>query len=363
MNYPWIPAVTNQQDGCMFHRIYMPFQYLYQGWDLSEINKKSANKHLETAKLFTFNRFPNLNIPDSELFVLARQYGFKIVIDIDDWVYLPEGHLLKKNWDRMKVGDRLVQLLKRADAITTTTQRLADKFKEINKKVYVIPNAVPFDNDFPESKQFLPGVRVSDRTRFGYVGGVTHLQDLKLISRVFDRMGPNWDFSLCGYNPISANIWDSMERIASWNGHNPNYKRVLTKNLDEYMTSYDELDCVLVPLVKSDWSACKSSLKCYEAGAKKCAAIVSDCAPYTDDVPRSVVTYCTSNRDWWDAAKKHKDLSFCRDQGEKLYEWVKENRNIKKVAQLRREIYDEIVYGAGGRMPIIKHRPPLKMAV
>jgi hypothetical protein len=111
------------------------------------------------------------------------------------------------------------------------------------------------------------------------------------------------------------------------------------------MNCYDEIDVALVPLVPNSWSACKSSLKCYEAGVKKVAAIVQDCPPYNDDIPRDIVTFCNKNYEWVEAIKRHKDLSFAREQGEKLYEWVKENRNLKKVTELRKQIYQQILHG------------------
>jgi hypothetical protein len=359
MNYDYLPLYHPANiDGCTLHRTFLPFCFLYEQEELNSISRKTLIEALEECKLVSFNR--QCPIEESFLLECQKKTGFKIVVDIDDWIELPHGHAIKKFWDAGKMGEKLKHFIEIADAVTVTTPRLAGKVRAINPNVFVIPNAVPFESrQLKEAEQFLNKKTESTVTRFGYIGGSTHLPDLKHIEPVFQKMGIHWNFSLCGFNnkalekSYEHNTWNFMERICSFNHHNPNYKRVLTKPVNEYMNLYDDIDAVLVPLEPNGWSACKSSLKCYEAGVKKTAAIVQGCAPYTDDVPRDVVTYCSKNIDWFNAIKKHKDLSFVRDQGEKLFSWVKENRNLETVTQLRKETYDQIIYGQEASAKII----------
>ena len=159
---------------------------------------------------------------------------------------------------------------------------------------------------------------------------------------------PQLKFSLAGYNNPderrgAKNIWDSMERIASGNYHNKNYRRIKTADFDQYAKAYDQIDVALAPLKNNDFNKFKSSLKAYEAGAKRVALIATDTAPYTDDIPRDIVTFCTKNADWVDAIKKHKDVSYVADQAAKLNEWVVANRDLNKMAQSRLEFYNSIL--------------------
>src|ERR1700722_6133747 len=356
MIYPYLPLYNPAQvDGCVLYRIYLPIAYLYEGWDMTEFNTKPLLKHLEETQLVSFNRTSPIN--DHTLLTHKNKYGWKLIVDLDDYFDLPHGHAIEKFWKMNKMDEKLKYHLSIADAVTTRTPRLAERLKGVNPNIFVIPNAVPFETSpsITETFQYQYTQKDSTNTRFGYVGGSTHLPDIKHIAPVFEKMNRNWHFTLCGYNnkTDTLNTWDFMERIASFNHHNPNYTRMNTKPIGEFMKCYDEIDVALVPLVPNSWSACKSSLKCYEAGVKMVAAIVQDCAPYTDDVPKDVVTFCNKNYEWIDAIKKHKNLSYAKEQGEKLYEWVKENRNLKKVTQLRKEIYDQIIYGQKQKAKII----------
>ena len=69
-----------------------------------------------------------------------------------------------------------MQNLKIADYVTTTTKLFADEISKINKNVFVLPNAIN-----PDEPQFKAKTEPSDRLRFGWLGGSSHLHDLKLI--------------------------------------------------------------------------------------------------------------------------------------------------------------------------------------
>jgi glycosyltransferase involved in cell wall biosynthesis len=49
----------------------------------------------------------------------------------------------------------------------------------------------------------------------------------------------------------------------------------------EYMTHYNEIDILLVPLQKNEFNSMKSELKFVEAGMMNVAVIASDSGPYT----------------------------------------------------------------------------------
>lgn len=342
-------------DGCSYWRIRKPFEAM--GLDLMT-DKKTLEEHLSTCKIVTFNRTPGFNI--ETLLKLKMKYGFKVVIDWDDFWRLPQDHLIYKNWNLQRMPELAEEMIKTlADHVTTTTERLAEKIRPINKNVTVIPNAIPIGQGQWETKsdrsygsvgksRFQGGKIVTDAgTRFGYVAGSSHLPDLKHIGPVLNHF-PTIKLSLCGYNNPdekkgAKNVWDQMERIASFNYHNPNYLRVKTRSFDEYATSYDNIDVAIAPLNRNSFNAFKSSLKAYEAGAKRVALIASDTAPYTDDIPSSCATFCDKNADWVDAIKKHKDLSFVADQAAKLNEWVEANRDLNKIANDRLEFYNSLI--------------------
>lgn len=354
-NLKFVPLI-NGNDGCSYWRIRKPFEEM--GLNLAD-DKKTLEQHLSTAKVVTFNRTPGFKI--ETLLELKVKYGFKVVIDWDDWWILPHDHLIYKQWNQSgmpKLADEMVKTM--ADYVTVTTERLAEKIRPLNKNVVVIPNAIPIGHgQWANSDDKIAGgehfnemqksgkVVDTHGTRFGYVAGSSHLPDLKHFSPVLNHF-PTLKFSLCGYNNPQEkqgkkNVWDSMERIASFNYHNPNYRRVKTLDFDSYAKAYDYIDVAIAPLNGNDFNKYKSSLKAYEAGAKNVALICSDTPPYSDDIPEECATFCGNNSEWVEAIKKHKDLSFVADQAERLNEWVVENRSLEKVNQLRIEFFNSIV--------------------
>lgn len=350
-----IVPMINPADGCSFWRILKPFEAM--GLHMED-DKKSLIQHLETCKAVTFNRAPG--IKPQQFLELKAKYGFKIIIDWDDWFHLPHDHLIYNDWVRNRMPEIAEEFIKScADYVTVTTDRLATKMRTLGKEVVVFPNAIPLtDPQFVSdpNRTYGEGRRELTRsgkivdtfgTRFGYVAGSSHLPDLKHVAPVFNHF-PDLKFSLCGYdNPGerrgAKNVWDQMERICSFNYHNQNYRRVKTMGFNDYARCYDGIDVAIAPLKKNNFNQYKSSLKAYEAGAKRVALICSDNAPYSDDLPRDVVTFCESNADWVDAIKKHKDVNFAADQANKLHEWVVANRDIKKISAQRLEWLNSIL--------------------
>jgi hypothetical protein len=343
-------------DGCSYWRIRKPFEAM--GLDL-ENDAKTLEQHLQTCKIVTFNRTPGFHV--EELIKMKVKYGFKVIIDWDDWWILPHDHMIYNSWNRQnmpKIAHEMCSVL--ADHITTTTERLAGKLRTVNPNVTVIPNAIPLqqgqwhqeEREYGKEKgtSIFKGGRIVNQgggIRFGYVAGSSHLPDIKTLEPVLNHF-PELNMTLCGYNNPGErqgvkNVWDSMERIASNRYHNPNYRRIKTMDFDNYAQSYDRIDVAIAPLKNNEFNGYKSSLKAYEAGAKRVAFICSDTAPYSDDIPRDCATFCGSNSQWVDAIKAHKDLGFVADQAAKLAVWVAENRDLNKIASKRLDFYNSLI--------------------
>lgn len=294
---------------------------------------------LEEIRIIAFNRVPQR----LDLVRKSTNLGAKLLMDLDDhWELYPE-HPMYPMWTHNKMPTATIEMIKSVHAVTCTTSRLADKIKPFNKNVYVIPNAIPFEG------QFLSKGRdhLCRQTRFGYIGGSSHLADIKRIAGVFNHF-PTLDFTLFGYQPmppgnLGKNVWDQIQAVCNFNGNNPNFRRADSKSLDSYMEHYETIDIAIAPLKDTPFNTFKSSLKFYEAAAKACAFICSDMAPYSDDVPKDITFMCKTNKEWIDAIKKCKDPNLVSDLGAKSYAWVKEHRNMEKINKLRLEVYEELL--------------------
>lgn len=318
--------------GCDYHRVLLPLGFA--GYDFNLIKDMTTEK-LRGFKVIYFNRTP-LNVPAETIKKLKSEYGMKVVMDLDDYWELYPKHYLHKKWEESKTPERIKQYMAVSDEVVCTTERLATKIREFNPNVHVFPNAMPLGT----TDQYAFNRTESTKTRFGFVGGTSHTEDMRTIFPVFQHYN-HLDFTFYGFIPKNPEAL----RIAAYcsnNFKNPYYKSMPQVPLDKYMYGYDNLDCCIAPLVDEEFNKYKSNLKVLEAGLKKCALICSPIACYTDTVPDDMVTYCKSIKDWKIAIKQHQDLAYTRERGEKLHKWVIENYSLEEINKPRMALLESL---------------------
>lgn len=289
---------------CDFHRLQLPYQNL-------ECKPK--------VPIYIFNRIP----PDTpDILKRLRKLGFKIICDIDDYWFLDKSHYLYEHLSKSNVPNRIIESLKFADAVTTTTAALADRIKEHNKNIYVIPNALPFD-----SGQFQKSRDKESDTPFIYVGGASHQQDLAIIKDCSDKL------TIAGYS-FDPEWW----KIKQAN------KGAMFKDelpLASYMEAYEGHRFALAPLVDNPFNNCKSNLKVLEAGCKGLPIITSKCLPYYNPIDNSAVIYANNRYEWqYHMRKLMAYPMYAEDRGAALAEHVREHYSLYKANTIRRQLIE-----------------------
>lgn len=328
-----------------------------------------------------------------------KSKGIKVIMDIDDLWFVDQRHPMYHQVKASKIGDMKIEMLKLVDYVTTTTPIFANTIKDRLKvkNVEVFPNAV---NE--EEPQYKINKIESDKVRFGWLGGSSHLFDIELmsngISTTYNSYKDKVQFILCGFDlrgtvteidsqtnqqrnrQIKPNetVWYKYEKIFTdnygvindeyktylnsftntpYDDVNEPYRRRWTKEINSYATNYNTFDVSLAPLVESLFNGNKSQLKVIEAGFHKKAIIASDTDPYTIDLISAVdngvfnkngnsllVNPKRNHKDW---AKNMKRLienpNMIEDLGERLYETVKDKYSLKKVCQDRVEFFKSII--------------------
>ena len=225
--------------------------------------------------------------------------------NIDDYWELPKGHPVKDYYKRTKMDKCIVANIKAADIVWTTTKMLADKILPYNKNVEVVKNAID-----PLEKQFAYEDLSIDFDTFFYLGGSTHLQDLKLLGDTFN----NEEFYV-----KSPTLPKRMKGI----------KQQLSGIMD-YAKDYEHCGICLIPLKDNLYNSCKSELKMIEAGHFAKPVIVSAVDPYNmlSTTKNSIKVH---NNDWESAKNKIKGNHQMQvDLGLKLKEDVTLKYNIVK---------------------------------
>lgn len=256
-----------------------------------------------------------------------QSLGVKVVLDVDDYWELPSGHKLKQMYSQLNIPQLMINNIMEADYVTCTNKFLASKIKAYNDKVMVLPNFV--DKNQPQFKRMdIP----SERTRFGWIGGVYHTGDIAPMERSFEKLWRDksikdkWSISLGGFTLNSdrkfieniftagykyldydyAQYLKAFTSVAEHTMYNQTYKRIWSLDVFNYITMYNQLDVSLVPLRNNEFNNCKSELKIIEAGAMGKAVIVNDCYPYNEicNTQNSLmIGHDTPHRAWYQAMK------------------------------------------------------------
>ena len=331
------------------------------------------------------------------LIKFLKSIGIVVIIDLDDYwlptVEHPIHHLIVQH----KIHEKIVANLKEASYVTTTTKVFADEIKKLNKNVVVFPNAID-----PTEPQFRQPTIESEKIRVGWLGGSSHLHDLMLLDGFVQKNGKEINnklqYVLCGFDvrgtmteinqktgeqkqrPILPHetVWARYEEIFTdkYSIIDENYKkflldfkeveyksdielpyqRVWTKPVTSYAMNYSKFDISLAPIKNHIFNRMKSQLKVIEAGFYKKALIASDIGPYTIDLK-----HCLKNGEFTDGNallveenRNHSDWprfikklvnnpNLIKDMGERLYETVKDEYDLRNVTKTRAEWYKTLV--------------------
>jgi len=325
-----------------------------------------------------------------------EELGILTFMDVDDYwapgLHHPAYHMIKKAGLDKQIANNVTN----SKNVITTTSIFAEEMSRMNDSVFILPNAIN-----PNEKQFTPKPIKSDRIRIGWLGGSSHLHDLKLLKGMVSKLKTDGlldkiQFVLCGYDLRGSvteinqqtgqqtqrdikpheSVWFEYEKIFTNNFDivspeykeylhsfkkaeyhdvaNEPYKRVWTKPIQSYASNYNQFDISLAPLETNIFNKVKSQLKVIESGFHKKAIIAQDFGPYTIDVKNAKVSGGgfdpEGNGLLVDTGKNHKQwyqhLKFLIQNPEKieiltnnLYDTVKDTYSIDAVCATRRDLY------------------------
>jgi glycosyltransferase involved in cell wall biosynthesis len=294
-----------------------------------------------------------------------------------------------------KWHEPIINHIKLANYVTTTTPIFADVIKQYNKNVFVMPNAIN-----PEEKQYIQTKKKSDKLRVGIICGSSHLHDIELLGDLVTRTKDNVQIVLCGFDtngtittynqdtgektqrPIrpEESVWFTYEKILTGNyktlsGEHKEflskfmknvddpfvtekYRRMWTRNINEYATHYENVDVLLAPLKENEFNKVKSQLKTIEAGFTHTALIAQNFGAYTIDLKPMIEFGGKINEDGnaliVDSRKNHKDWvkyinklaenpDMVKKLKENLHNTVKDTYSLETVCANRVKFYKDIV--------------------
>jgi glycosyltransferase involved in cell wall biosynthesis len=325
-----------------------------------------------------------------------RSMGIIVIGDIDDYWLPTKEHPIQQLILQNKIHEKIVANLKVCDYVTTTTELFANEIKKFNKNVVVFPNAVD-----PNDPQFNEPTLPSDKIRVGWLGGSSHLHDLKLLDGMVSKLSTIQDklqYYVCGFDirgtvteinkengqktqrtiKPEETVWVKYEQIFTGNYNiitpkykeyldtfvendypgveKENYVRVWTRPVNSYAKNYSKFDISLAPIKNHIFNRMKSQLKVIEAGFYKKALIASNVGPYTIDLKHALkngqftdgnallVNETNNHSDWSKNIKKLvENPNLITDLGERLYETVKDRYDLNVVTTERASFYKSLI--------------------
>jgi glycosyltransferase involved in cell wall biosynthesis len=325
-----------------------------------------------------------------------QNLGIIVIGDIDDYWLPTKEHPIHQLIIENQMHKKIVENLRACDYVTTTTEIFANEIRKINKNVIVFPNAID-----PNEPQFNEPTLPSDKIRVGWLGGSSHLHDLKLLDGMVSKLAPIQDklqYYVCGFDIRGTvteinketgekkqrdirpqeTVWVRYEEIFTNNYNiitpeyklfldkfkeedypaiqNENYVRVWTRPVDSYARNYSNFDISLAPIKNHVFNRMKSQLKVIEAGFYKKALIASNVGPYTIDLKHAIkngeftdgnallVDEVRNHSDWAKNIKKLVDNpNMITDLGERLYETVSQRYDLNIVTKTRAEFYKSLI--------------------
>lgn len=331
--------IPSDKQGCGYYRAVLPSIGLCrQGYPAHVLNRDRLHLYSTATSLVLQGQGEPYTL---DFIKEAKEGGVKVIFDLDDNPFhIPTYNLSYAYWTDAR-QDTVKRILEAADMVTTTTEYLAQYFKEYNDNVRVVPNTVLDDTSSDMSSM----IEFDSDIIIGWIGASFHQKDLKIFSELIPTIMQkykNVKFLTMGEPPPKEmNVFG--DRIIKLPFVDPIiYHKIL---------SSFSIQIGLAPLVLNPFNRSKSAVKVLEYLYMGAIPICSDIEPYHEFckdnefgliVPSSEEDSGTLD-DWMDR------IDYCVNNMDKAEEMVDKGREYmmnkynvesKYMLSLYKEIYD-----------------------
>jgi len=195
----------------------------------------------------------------------GRDFAMVLEIDDDIWNLRPSNPAYAF-W-KAGAGDIIKDAIRVADAVTVTTEHLAEVVSKYHDNVFVLPNcfdAALLDHERPHAETLT----------VGWAGGSSHGEDFESAAkdlRTFFRRNPHVDAHFIGVD-YGALVSRPDSRFTPW-----------SSNLVDYIKGLD-FDIGIAPLLPNQFNRSKSDLKFLEYASLGIPVVASDVGPYNASI-------------------------------------------------------------------------------
>lgn len=345
--------VSGKYIGCHYVRCHLPalangWQTNYLGLDTNSLKDPHiVMEEMLASDIIVFHRANTAW--HHRVGMLLKQAGKEVIFDNDDTYLIDESHAFyglddkgfKENVEH--VNNVINNFIINSDAVTCSTEFLAEEYRKLNHNVTVLPNMVnPEDWDEPLRND-------GDKVRIGVVGSTAYYHDFNLIENELKALDEDPRVQLVMFGLQSKEARKANKRTAKVHKREygfwdtlKNIERVPWCPMSDYFTTLNELklDIMLIPRKESYFNKCKSNVKFLEASMCEIPVVTNyfkDC-PYEKDGD-----YLIWANDWMkDLEPIITDKELRRNIGIKAREYVLKNYNIWDNSHLWEDAYNKL---------------------
>lgn len=334
-----ILVLMDSASGVSFHRLFTPYARMQEDYDIQvDVSQKPPewiNIDFSIYDVVIFNRW--ISVAQYNIFEKLKALNIPTICDVDDYWVVPKSNPAYRVYKQM-IKNATKDAIYNATHITCSTSILAEKVKEINSNITILPNALDLTQDqwnFEKAK--------NEKLTIGWVGGITHLEDLKRVGHSVKRFCEENDaiFYMAGYH-TESHEWQMCEKTITGETifNRPEwFKTIRGTTPTDYGTSYSLFDFCIAPLHESNFNQYKSELKIVEAAAYNLPIIVSNVKPYTlHEGNKGVIFSDNTEQSWYDSLCRMAKLSI----GDLNTEYCNQHHNLKIINQTRYELLKQL---------------------
>lgn len=314
---PFVLCFAGDQSGCGYHRCIVPITSLVMaGRAEARIDFALWPVEMVVAArpdVIVYQRYMDEPHVEHMKAVRAALPDAMLVYELDDFLSEVPEKSFHSGFMPPGMPERIAKAAASCDRVTTTTEPLANWFREElgHSDVRVVGNAVPAAAIRPRP------ARGEGRLRVGFVGGISHDGDLELIRPAMEAIGDRVEWVFFGAQPKEPPV-----RIEFHPG-------VPVGEYQARMLGLD-LDLVVAPLEDNRFNTCKSNLRLIEAGMVGAAVIAQRMEPYVAGDP-PVFAYAETPQEWIQAIQAFVDAPMIERQlsADAMQRWAAENHTLE----------------------------------
>ena len=321
--------VVRDKGGCGYYRCYQPASFLRTRGLMNTIVdfKETTPEHIMQADIIIFQETGSTKSIEAMNF--AKENNKPIVIELDDEIRTISPHN-EGGYGAWNPGTlfihRFIQQAIGADAMIVSTPQLAREFFVYNKNIYVLPN---FLNEGKWTNNLVK--KQDGYFRIGWAGGNAHLDDLKMISKVIEKIVKEYDgkvkFETMGM--VKSELGNTFSALEEFHETCPkcNYQGESVTWTGESLENYPLVlashgwDLAVAPIINTSFNSAKSDLKLKEYSATGYPIVASAVTPYIEAKELGCDVLLAKTFDEW-----YNNIKELIDNPERRSEMVKHNK-------------------------------------